>query len=263
LRHQTVDQCQKNGELVVPEADLHDRSKADTFTKAFAIVQSTVSLLYPLVGMVFNYLSTCQWLIMQSIARIALGLPITELELATMGYIFCAVIMYILWWNKPFCVEQPVIVRTRSLDLPSWNGLRSRKSLINEDGINGLIMINRDRYLGSTTPVSAAQMLFYATATVFSGIHLAAWNWRFPNPETALAWRVFAVVATGACPSTLLLTWYFNKVNFKTSDDRDTSGQASILLLFLFAYVVTRIGLLVLVFYSFTGMPADIYKTVE
>ena len=42
-----------------------DRSKADAFTKAFALIQSG-------------------WLITQSIARAARGLAITELELATM-----------------------------------------------------------------------------------------------------------------------------------------------------------------------------------
>lgn len=50
------------------------------------------------------------WLIAQSIARVSVGLPITQLELATMALVVCALIMYASWWNKPFGVERMVIV---------------------------------------------------------------------------------------------------------------------------------------------------------
>jgi hypothetical protein len=37
--------------------------------------------------------------------RVSVGLPITQLELATMAFVVCALIMYLLWWHKPFGVE--------------------------------------------------------------------------------------------------------------------------------------------------------------
>ena len=39
-----------------------------------------------------------------------ISLAITQLELATMGFVGCALIMYILWWNKPFDVEHSVAI---------------------------------------------------------------------------------------------------------------------------------------------------------
>jgi hypothetical protein len=36
------------------------------------------------------------WLVVQSIARVSVGLPITQLELATIALVFCALIMYAL-----------------------------------------------------------------------------------------------------------------------------------------------------------------------
>ncbi len=58
----------------ITKASIEDCSKADGFSKAFTCVQSS-------------------WLIVQSIARVAAGLPIRQLELATMGFVICALIM--------------------------------------------------------------------------------------------------------------------------------------------------------------------------
>lgn len=69
------------------EQNIQDFSKADAFTKGFACVQSV-------------------WLMVQSIARASQGLPITQLELSTIDFVICALIMYLLWWEKPFGVEQ-------------------------------------------------------------------------------------------------------------------------------------------------------------
>jgi hypothetical protein len=71
--------------------EIDDLSKADVFAKLFACVQSV-------------------WLVVQSIARVSVGLPITQLELATIALVFCALIMYALWWNKPFGVEHTVAI---------------------------------------------------------------------------------------------------------------------------------------------------------
>ncbi|RLL96200.1 hypothetical protein CFD26_101502 [Aspergillus turcosus] len=71
--------------------DIQDRSKSDAFTKFFALLQ-------------------CAWLVIQSIARACAGLPITELELTTLAFIFCAFVMYWFWWDKPFDIQTPTIL---------------------------------------------------------------------------------------------------------------------------------------------------------
>ncbi|KAF5536636.1 hypothetical protein FMEXI_10236 [Fusarium mexicanum] len=48
----------------------------------------------------------CTWLVVQSIARTAQGHAISQLELATLAFIPCALAMYSLWWQKPFGIER-------------------------------------------------------------------------------------------------------------------------------------------------------------
>ncbi|KAL2049120.1 hypothetical protein ABVK25_010632 [Lepraria finkii] len=41
------------------------------------------------------------------IERVIMGLVVTELKINTLGLIFCALIMYVLWWYKPRLVKEP------------------------------------------------------------------------------------------------------------------------------------------------------------
>jgi len=41
------------------------------------------------------------WMVIQTIARKASGLPITLLELNTLAHVGCTVFMYLVWWKKP------------------------------------------------------------------------------------------------------------------------------------------------------------------
>src|SRR5580658_10113830 len=76
---------------VITEEDIRDRSKSDAFTKAFAFIQ-------------------CAWLVTQCITRTAVGLPLTELELMTLAFIVAALVMYGLWWHKPFDVQRATML---------------------------------------------------------------------------------------------------------------------------------------------------------
>lgn len=42
-------------------------------------------------------------------------IPISLLELNTFAHAICAVLIYCIWWDKPFEVEYPSIVSNRSL----------------------------------------------------------------------------------------------------------------------------------------------------
>ena len=44
-------------------------------------------------------------------------IPISLLELNTFGHAICALLIYILWWEKPFEVDYPTIVDSQTL----WN----------------------------------------------------------------------------------------------------------------------------------------------
>ncbi|ESK86846.1 hypothetical protein Moror_3459 [Moniliophthora roreri MCA 2997] len=78
-----------HGYISVTQVEIQDRSHADVLSKTIAIVQTI-------------------WFILQSIARGAQGLGITELEIITLAFAFLNFITYFLWWNKPLRVRYPV-----------------------------------------------------------------------------------------------------------------------------------------------------------
>jgi hypothetical protein len=88
------------------DVDITDKSKVDTFTKVFAILQ-------------------CGALVIQSIARLASGLSITELELMTMAFVLSAQFTYILWWDKPFDVQRSHVLDGLTVQLEHSDGIQT------------------------------------------------------------------------------------------------------------------------------------------
>ena len=90
------------------EKDIHDKSKGDSFSKGFAVLQTT-------------------WFVSKCIARGVAGLVVTELELATLAFAVLNGILYFLWRNKPlevFCpvpiyLPHPTSYRSITFALPS------------------------------------------------------------------------------------------------------------------------------------------------
>lgn len=71
--------------------DVSERSKGDAVAKLIVCTQVS-------------------WFLIQSFARVAAKLPLTLLELHTMTHIACALIMYAIWWMKPYGIELPIVV---------------------------------------------------------------------------------------------------------------------------------------------------------
>ncbi|CAA7268758.1 unnamed protein product [Cyclocybe aegerita] len=71
--------------------DIQDKSKADALAKGLAMLQTT-------------------WFIAQCIARATQKLPLTEMEVVTLGLAVLNVIVYILWWEKPLDIQRPFAV---------------------------------------------------------------------------------------------------------------------------------------------------------
>jgi hypothetical protein len=79
----------------ITEADIEDRSKGDVISKCVAILQLV-------------------WFIIQLIARYAQGLPVTLLEIDTLGVAALACIAYGFWWKKPKDIGRPYIIHWNS-----------------------------------------------------------------------------------------------------------------------------------------------------
>ncbi|KAK2759317.1 hypothetical protein FQN54_002795 [Arachnomyces sp. PD_36] len=241
---------------VVTEADIYDRAKSDSFSKAFACLQ-------------------CGWLIIQSIARTSEGLPLTELELMTLAFIFTALIMYVLWWYKPYDAQRAI-----GLICPDdkATGLRSRlikkKRRYREAnlyvveleyfvaGIRGIFGYQEDEEEGAIFN----SVVFITSGAIFSAIHLIAWNWGFPSHAIQILWRVFAVTATCCVMSPVLLVPLAALTVLNIEEGSMAYKLAESLYevlanLCLISYAISRLGLIVLAFYCFSDMPADVYKT--
>ncbi|KAG1736268.1 hypothetical protein EDD22DRAFT_787537, partial [Suillus occidentalis] len=79
------------GMPVITEADIEDRSQGDGLYGCIAILQ-----------------------LLWFIARTAQGLPVTLLEIDTLGVVALACIAYAFWWKKPKDIRRPYIVHWNS-----------------------------------------------------------------------------------------------------------------------------------------------------
>ena len=70
------------------KASILDRSKADNVAKCLVCLQAG-------------------WAIVQCISRLASHLPLTLLEINTIGHVLCALLIYFFWLRKPLDVNEP------------------------------------------------------------------------------------------------------------------------------------------------------------
>ncbi|KAK4442782.1 hypothetical protein QBC34DRAFT_418206 [Podospora aff. communis PSN243] len=250
-----------SGLTAIPtENDIADRSKSDIFTKVFALVQSG-------------------WLIMSSIARVYKGYAITELELATMAFIVCALAMYFFWWHKPFGIEQRwVMVRVVSPGqiftrpdgpYPRIYHDQQRLSDLDTGGFIDLVLQNALEiadFEGFSEYKYYQTIALYLSGMAFSAVHVTAWNWEFPSRVIQILWRTSTVAAFAASflPLTIILPEYLsNATHSRTLSRIFTYVTVGMGWGGLGVYVIARLIILFLTFCCFTAMPASVYEKVE
>ncbi|KAL4258801.1 hypothetical protein AB1N83_009427 [Pleurotus pulmonarius] len=84
---------------MVEEDDIKDKRKGDTITKVLVIWQTT-------------------WFVVQIITRAVEGLAVTELEIMTLAYGVLSAFLYVLWWNKPYDIQKPIVIPASQLEEP-------------------------------------------------------------------------------------------------------------------------------------------------
>ena len=72
--------------------EILDKNKSDGLAKFLVILQAS-------------------WMVVQCISRLAYSLPVTLLEVNTIGHVICALFIYTLWWKKPREVTEPTIIQ--------------------------------------------------------------------------------------------------------------------------------------------------------
>ena len=84
----------KDLRAVVPflsEDEIWDKSKANGLAKAIVCIQAL-------------------WFCAQCIIRLGQRMPISLLELNTFAHAICALLVYLLWWDKPLDVHEPTVI---------------------------------------------------------------------------------------------------------------------------------------------------------
>ncbi|KAK4223177.1 hypothetical protein QBC38DRAFT_57928 [Podospora fimiseda] len=174
--------------------DIEDKSKSDWIAKTIAVCQIS-------------------WLVLDVATRRQTGLPLTQLEVATLSFSALAVCTYAVNWSKPRNILQPTILR-----LPT---LKSRKDY---RGHQVHSFMSRLWYPSSENPaldrlrddrvsndfvwmdgeVPLIWTLLAVSSPFFGGLHCLAWYFEFPTNIEKTAWRVASVVS-GALPAVSLV----------------------------------------------------------
>jgi hypothetical protein len=92
------------------ELEIKDKSKQDGLAKALVLLQAC-------------------WMLLQGLGRVASHIPISLLEVNTIGHILCAFIVYLLWWQKPRDIHEPTILKGNWVDpISAYMYMSSRMS---------------------------------------------------------------------------------------------------------------------------------------
>jgi hypothetical protein len=212
----------KSQSLPIPdiqEADINDRSKADWVTKSLALIQVT-------------------WFVAQLLGRAIQHLPITTLEMFTLGVVVGAAFTYASWWKKPFDVQRPItLVHDPDRDYQIMDRDVERVSLDKPEG---------EKY---------DQHILVFVGILFGAIHLAAWDFAFPTNIEKMLWRIGSVVLI-TVPVVFAL-WIFTTGKIKDWT-RNWMLYPS-----LFLYVLVRLYMLVEMLIGLRDAPVGVYQTVK
>lgn len=177
------------------EDDLKDKSKADYFTKALAVIQITQLLL-------------------SLIVRAVRHLAFSQLEALTLAFAICGVLTYICSWYKPQNVKRPIQVHLRNLE----RGLPPKIQRRNFDGLWQVLTNSKmesdnkpiDRIPNDNIPKAGLHGTHYGLYLLtiltagFGSIHAIAWNFEFPTLAEQILWRAATLISTAVPPAGLL-----------------------------------------------------------
>lgn len=226
--------------------DIRDKSKADGLGKTIACVQAG-------------------WIVIQCFARAAQRLPMTTLELATLGHVLCALVTYCFWWNKPFNVMVPTVIGP--IPEPKIS------AIIGYSIECRLVMSGQTRSRIANNRYTLAQGLWvtlppFLMISVFGGIHCIAWNFVFPTKVEQLLWRISAISVTAL--GTLML--FMVEVTFRLQAQSRLEAPSrfevswrigALNSLFIFLYVIIRSYMIVEIFIGLRMLPVGVYQGID
>ncbi|KAI0536509.1 hypothetical protein GGR58DRAFT_514480 [Xylaria digitata] len=187
--------------------EIWDKSKADWFAKGFTLLQ---------IG----------WIIIQSIARVSVGLGVSPLEIFTLAFVVSTIMSYFFWWNKPQDVRTPTILYCEfsiakiladsgippdapyadsPLDfIQDSDKFWERRPFFKKYDLERQMetdnpnrtrsqRIPNDAVVTTRLPLNVLAALVIPSL-IHSAVHLLGWNFTYPSSIEQLLWRISAVI---------------------------------------------------------------------
>jgi len=200
------------------------------------------------------------WLLVHSISRTVQRLPISQLELATIAICFAAITNYALWWHKPRNIEEKIVLgplppdieRTEHFKEALGRGYRAY-NLIAPMAL--LEKLHQTNWQNEFTIIRTIQGLGFASVA-FCGIHLVAWNWSFASVFEKWLWRVSNCLCLVSSLGVVACLWFLAEIKSKHMGYRIVCVS---LVVFVGAYILARVCVVIEVFIAFRSMPEELY----
>lgn len=217
----------------LPLRDIEDKSKSDTFLKAWTCAQIA-------------------WFLIQLVARASQHLPITSLEIFTLAVVCCSFITYVGWWNKPQDVATAL-----QIDLPS-NYDTLEVNIVLAGGRKGFHHPGQRTTLMDPfkSRLSPAQFLciYLIPCLVFGLCHLLAWNFQFCTLIEHVIWRAFSIACIIVPSAMVAITVLGERVQMDINKPLTTLGVA---------YFLVRSFLLVEILVALRCVPPATYVDIN
>ncbi|KAK7022048.1 hypothetical protein VNI00_017083 [Paramarasmius palmivorus] len=290
----SLDELISQGNLILSESEVRDRSHADLFAKLIALLQTT-------------------WFVVQVFARVAEGLALSELEVLALGFALLNFGTFFLWWSKPLRVQYPVriFLRKESADPSSGNKqslcewiregvLALLKHIWNKDTkgwnwpqwismllmlplymgwrIFGICATMLDEDVADIWNLDISKVLFssagehekaplrlylpvYLIAFAFGAVHCIPWFFEFPTHIEQWCWRIAALIVLVA-PIATAFVHVYGKVLARQTGPLKTAVWLSAPVMFGL-YAAARWTLLGLALLALRDLPQSALQTTH
>lgn len=172
------------------------------------------------------------------------------------GYVACSLVTYGCNLSKPRSVSTVTVLSAALSELPRAIDLGSRDGAYTYEWIAVYYdMCTEGSPVWNWEVFSAdGRVRFFVTALLglcFGAIHLAAWNFVFPNLLEMWVWRGAALLSAAILPIgyLIILAWYWS-----------WGSELFIQILTLVSYCVARMVLIFMMFRSLLFLPPEAFK---